>query len=240
MMLRRASATTRSDVATIEPREEGDPLAVAPPREEDGDEDHPRGRELHREAGRPLRLAEEGHRGRDGPVVERGLLEVAVPVQARRDEVPRREHLARDLGVARLVGLEERGVAGLGDEERDRERRGAPRGGRARRPGGARRGTGSRSSGTDPRDPSFGGPGPLRGPDTGLGPRRVDAETAGAAPVVVRRPVPGVDRHVQQVRARAEVAAGEREADPRRPVEPGRAGGRRSRCSSRGCRRPPA
>src|SRR6266850_3378354 len=43
-----------------------------------------------------------------GPVLQRRLLEVLEAVQARRDPVAARHHLARDLGVAALVGLVER------------------------------------------------------------------------------------------------------------------------------------
>ena len=117
-------------------RQQGDPLPEAPPCEEDGDEDHPGGRELHRKTRRPFLLAEQGHRRRDGPVVERRFLVVAIPVQVRRHEVAGGEHLAGDLGVTGLVGLEERGVPGLCDEDRDGDRQERPeedaRGGRKR------------------------------------------------------------------------------------------------------------
>ena len=53
----------------------------------------------------PFVLSEhaEGHGGR--PVLQRRLLEIFVPVQARREPVAARDHLARNLGVAPLVGL---------------------------------------------------------------------------------------------------------------------------------------
>ncbi len=62
------------------------------------------------------------------PVEQRRLLEVRHAVQARDEEVPGREHLPRDLGVAGLVGLGEAGAGRLepdhGEEEKERGREG--------------------------------------------------------------------------------------------------------------------
>src|SRR6266480_4817566 len=57
-----------------------------------------------------------------GPVLQRWLLEVLEAVQARRDPVAARQYLARDLGVAALVGLVKRPHAERA-EPRDREQR---------------------------------------------------------------------------------------------------------------------
>src|SRR5439155_25589063 len=56
----------------------------------------------------PLREAECLVRHGRRPVLQRRLLEVLQAVEMRRDPVTAREHLARDLGVAALVGIEER------------------------------------------------------------------------------------------------------------------------------------
>ena len=109
-----------------ETREERDPLAVAPPREEDRDEDRPDGGEPGGDPGGPLRLPENRHRGRHGPVVERRLDVGEEAVDPRRDEVAGREHLARDLRVAGLVGLEEGGVPRLEEVEAGREEEESP------------------------------------------------------------------------------------------------------------------
>jgi len=42
------------------------------------------------------------------PVLQRRLLEVLQVIEPRRDPVTAREHLARDLGVTALVGIEQR------------------------------------------------------------------------------------------------------------------------------------
>ena len=57
---------------------------------------------------RPLVGREDPEGERREPVLERRLLEVLEPVEARRDVVAAREHFARDLGVARFVRPEER------------------------------------------------------------------------------------------------------------------------------------
>src|SRR6266850_1675155 len=57
---------------------------------------------------RPVRDFEQREERGGGPVLQRRLLEVLEAVQARRDPVAARHHLARDLGVAALVGVVER------------------------------------------------------------------------------------------------------------------------------------
>ncbi len=68
------------------------------------------------------RQAEGLDRGRREPVVQRRLLEVEHAVQVRGDELPGRQHFARDLGVASLVRLEQRRAAEPPEDEHDQAR----------------------------------------------------------------------------------------------------------------------
>ena len=96
--------------------------ALAPPAARGQHEQERRAepRESGRKTGRPRRLSEDPEGGRVGPVQQGRLLEVRQAVQTRHDEVPRREHLAGDLGVARLVGLGQARAGGL-DQDDGRE-----------------------------------------------------------------------------------------------------------------------
>ena len=62
-------------------------------------------------------LAEHGVGGRRGPVLQRGLFEIFEAVQTRRDPVAARHHLARDLGVAPLVGVDQFAVFEIGEPD---------------------------------------------------------------------------------------------------------------------------
>ena len=63
----------------------------------------------------PGALPEGLERGRGRPVLQRRLLEVLEPVQARGEPVAAGDHLARDLGVAALVGVEQVALAEIGE-----------------------------------------------------------------------------------------------------------------------------
>ena len=67
-------------------------------------------RQTRHEPRREARVAEDFHRRGVGPVEERRLFEVGHAVQARNDEIVRRQHLARDLRVPWLVRLREPGA----------------------------------------------------------------------------------------------------------------------------------
>src|SRR6202022_4506859 len=56
-----------------------------------------------------------------GPVEERRLFEIGHAVQARHDEIVRRQHLAWDLRVPRLVRLREPGARRLEPDRHDEE-----------------------------------------------------------------------------------------------------------------------
>ena len=63
----------------------------------------------------PVAQPEDLERGRGGPVLQRRLLEVLQAVQARRQPVAARHHLARDLGVAAFVGVEQIALPEVGE-----------------------------------------------------------------------------------------------------------------------------
>ena len=80
---------------------------------------------------RPLARAERHVGGRGGPVLQRRLLEVLQAVQAWGQPVAGRDHLARDLGIAAFVRLDQFAVAESAEpdqrqqQRQDREPRGA-------------------------------------------------------------------------------------------------------------------
>ena len=78
---------------------------------------------------------EQRHPERAEPIEQRRLLDVGDVVQVRHDEVARGQHLARDLGVARLVGLPQAVAAEMEEEDRGRERQQRERLDRGRAPG---------------------------------------------------------------------------------------------------------
>ena len=80
---------------------------------EDQGRDCAEAEEARRKPGRPRVDAEESDRSGVGPVVKRRFLEVGYAVQSRRHEVVGGEHLARDLGVPRLVRLGQPGARRL-------------------------------------------------------------------------------------------------------------------------------
>jgi len=78
-------------------------------------------------------LAEEAETRRRGPVSQRRLLEVLDAVEARRDEIAALRHLARDLGIAPFVRLDELAVVECAEpaadkqQQRDDEQQAMPR-----------------------------------------------------------------------------------------------------------------
>jgi len=79
----------------------------APGREGDG-EDRAQRRERGVQAGCEFVVPEQLEGERRRPVLERGLFDVHEAVQMRHDPVAARDHLARNLGVAALVRIEQR------------------------------------------------------------------------------------------------------------------------------------
>ncbi len=93
--------------------EDGGGEERAPPAGEHADqvvgEEHGRERAQRRgQARRQLAHAEDTERACDHPEEEHGLVEVREPVQVRHAPLAERQHLARDLRVSPLVGLDER------------------------------------------------------------------------------------------------------------------------------------
>ncbi len=86
----------------------------APSRPEDHEHAQKPGH-ARREARRPLIVAERGERGRGDPILQGRLLEVLVAVQARREPVAACDHLARNLRVAALVGLDQVPIAEIAE-----------------------------------------------------------------------------------------------------------------------------
>ncbi len=92
-------------------------LAPAPARSQHEQERGAESREAGGQAGRPRRLTEDPEGGRVRPVEQGRLFEIGQAVQPRHDEVPGGEHLAGDLGVARLVRLGQGGARGLAQDD---------------------------------------------------------------------------------------------------------------------------
>ena len=113
---------------------EGAPFADEPAAEEVRDEDRRLHREGRHQPRRPRGDAEDAIAGEDEPVEEGRLVEIRLVEQRRDEPVSAGQHLARNLGVASLVGLEEPEVETRiqeqrrhDDEQRQREARGGDR-----------------------------------------------------------------------------------------------------------------